>query len=36
MEGNKYLIDYYNQDFEDERLLSKQGSVEITVKVTFK
>ncbi|MCL2249280.1 MAG: hypothetical protein FWC13_08410 [Oscillospiraceae bacterium] len=25
MEENKYLIDYYNQDREDERLLSKHG-----------
>jgi len=35
MEENKYLIDYYNQDFEDERLLSKQGSVEFLTTMRY-
>ena len=35
MEENNYLIDYYNQDFEDERLLSKQGSVEFLTTMRY-
>jgi 2-polyprenyl-3-methyl-5-hydroxy-6-metoxy-1,4-benzoquinol methylase len=35
MEENKYLIDYYNQDREDERLLSRQGSVEFLTTMRY-
>jgi SAM-dependent methyltransferase len=35
MEDNKYLIDYYNQDSEDERLSDKCGSVEFLTTMRY-
>jgi ubiquinone/menaquinone biosynthesis C-methylase UbiE len=35
MEDNKYLIDYYNQDREDERLSDKCGSVEFSTTMRY-
>jgi len=35
MEENKYLIDYYNQGFEDERLATRVGSVEFLTTIRY-
>jgi len=35
MEENKYLIDYYNQGFEDERLATRVGSVEFLTTMRY-
>jgi len=35
MQNNEYLIEYYNQDKEDGRLISKCGSVEFITTMRY-